>query len=290
MSGTASGGLGIDLVPRSSLNQFDVGFRWIGRNLLAVYRSTLPFAVAAGVLCWMLVRVLEWDLRAVLLVVAVVTWPLGIEFGRRLASEAFERTPRGNLFLRVAGPTLLNRFLNWGGVSLSLVLFEMPGWIFVGILIQLAVPPFLGLAGSFQPEDAVLDRKGTGRARRRTGELVKQERTELYLAMCGWTFLWLVLVVVALVGTEMALRGLFQWTVFLDRAQELWGRYDSGELYRFLYTSPGFAAMLAFWSVATYPFVRVPWSFAYVDLRIRRDMWDLQRRFYEEATRLEGPA
>jgi hypothetical protein len=52
-------------------------------------------------------------------------------------------------------------------------------------------------------------------------------------------------------------------------------------------TSPGALALFAACWLAGTVFVRLAWLFAYVDVRIRRDLWDLELQFVQEARRLE---
>jgi hypothetical protein len=39
-----------------------------------------------------------------------------------------------------------------------------------------------------------------------------------------------------------------------------------------------------------YPIVRLAWFFCYIDLRVRRDCWDMELLFRQEARRLAGVA
>jgi hypothetical protein len=284
----------VDLVPRSTANCLDLAVRWVGRNVGRVLRWTLPYAVVAAVLSWWLVDAFAFPLRIVVVVLAVVTWPLGLDVGQRVAAEIFgrERRLRGPQFTRDLFAAAGYRVAEWGGPVLLLYTFDHWLCAVTGLVLYLIVAPRMGLAGSFLAENRVLDRRGTGKVAARTGELIKQERSDLFVRWHWFLVFWGVVTLVLVAGVETCLQSVLQWSAFLGRMNELLGRYMTtdgfGPAFRYVVTSPWAAAVFAFWGVIAYPLIRIAWTFCYADLRIRRDMWDLEQRCLEEARRLDA--
>lgn len=293
MDSTGSPKLVIDLVPRSGSNCLDLGVRWVGRNLEAVLRMTLPFAIAGAVLAWGLVRFVELDARILLPMTGLATWPLGVIIGRWVAGEAFDRRPGGRRFVRDLVYSLLYRVLEWSGPVLMLLQLHRDGQamlFIVGLVMFLLVTPRPGLVGSFTAEDGVLDRRGTGRASQRTRELVKRDRGEVFIRWCWWAIFWTVLVAVVIAGIETFSYSMFQWSPLFGRDRdELVGYFwtdGPGPMLGYLVYSPMAVATFVFVATLVYPIIRAAWTFHYVNMRIRRDLWDLQQRCHAEARRL----
>jgi hypothetical protein len=57
-----------------------------------------------------------------------------------------------------------------------------------------------------------------------------------------------------------------------------------------LLQDPRCLAVFAAAVMLVYPIVRLAWFFCYIDLRVRRDCWDMELLFRQEARRLEGVA
>lgn len=291
---TSSPKLNVDLVARSGANCLDLGVRWVGRHLDSVLRVAIPFALGAAWLAWTLVAFAEFDLRILFPVLAVVTCPLGMILARRAASSAFDRALRPGRFGRDLGSAYVYRFLGWIGPLLVIHSFGEFGrdgvgaFLFIlGVVLYLVLTPRTGLSGSFVAENGVLDPRRRGLASQRTRELVKRERSELFLRWHWWVAYWYVLVAVLLVGLETFLQSMLGWSPLFGRDRDvLLGYLDTdgfGPMIAYVSHSPLAVATLAFVATLVYPLVRVAWTFCYVDLRIRRDLWDLQRRCHQEA-------
>ena len=161
------------------------------------------------------------------------------------------------------------------------------------MLVALAGLPCFGLSSllvdayyGFLPEVIVLERLQGAAARRRLGELVRPTYVELLAKRLVLALFWAVAALAMFAFVDRVCALLLGRPLFA-------GRIDSrffGESVEFLLADPWSMALLtgAFWLV--YPVVRLAWFFSYLDLRIRREGWDLELGFRIESRRLEASA
>lgn len=152
---------------------------------------------------------------------------------------------------------------------------------------------------SFQPEVKFLSRLDRHLGARQAKKLMKSESGDLFLRSC-WIGLFCMLVT---------------FTVFLtvDRGCEillgfpiLWGRlvdvlptadqYDgvfpyavefTVEVIQFAMSDSRALTVLTAVVMLVYPIGRLAWFFCYLDVRVRRDLWDLELQFHQAAEQLE---
>ncbi len=100
--------------------------------------------------------------------------------------------------------------------------------------------------------------------------------------------LWIVLFVsVDAVGSLI-----FRFPIFLGRLADLPPGAGAGEYlsqaWQLLVYDPRVLAALTATALLVYPINRLAWFFCYIDIRVRRDCWDLQIQLAQETQRLES--
>jgi hypothetical protein len=104
--------------------------------------------------------------------------------------------------------------------------------------------------------------------------------------------LWFVLTITV----DAASKLLFDVPLILGRIAEAtrnpWGDFDPDTFFAglgsALFHDPVVLTTLTGTALAAYSFCRLAWFLSYVDLRIRRDCWDLEMALAEEAQRWEA--
>jgi hypothetical protein len=173
----------------------------------------------------------------------------------------------------------------WGllmrcAIGLGLVAFLFPGW-------------YLGVRSGFFVEQSALSKMARHLHDRRADELLKGEIADLFLrsaaiaVFCG--LLWVVLLFTA----DFASSRLFGFPLLLGRLQvdlsylENFGDvlvYAAG----FLWGDPIVLTAALAVAFLVYPLGRLAWFFCYIDVRVRRDCWDMELQIIQEAERLEA--
>jgi hypothetical protein len=236
------------------------------------------------VLVYVLVDRYEFKLPLALLVFFVATSPLGVLIMSGAAPAAFgEPFAFRGTWVRLGrrGLGLLARGLALrAAIAAGAVLFIFPGW-------------YLLVRTGFFVEQAVLSKMARHLHDRRADELLRGEIGDLFLR--SWSIvmfcslLWLVMLLTAdflsshLLGLPLLLGRLGLDLSYLENFGDAIG-YSA----RFLWGDPivvTAALAVAFW---VYPIGRLAWFFCYVDVRVRRDCWDMELQILQEAERLEA--
>src|SRR5262249_38921797 len=153
-------------------------------------------------------------------------------------------------------------------------LFVFPGW-------------YLSLRTGFFAEQAALSNMARHLHDRRADELLKGEIGDLYVrsaaifAFCG--LLWLVL----LISADFLSKLLLGFPVLFDRlgVDLSYLEHDDGLSYaaRFLWGDPVVVTSALAVALLVYPIGRLAWFFCYIDVRVRRDCWDMELQIIQEA-------
>ncbi|MGQ0634168.1 MAG: hypothetical protein ACT4QC_06145 [Planctomycetaceae bacterium] len=164
-------------------------------------------------------------------------------------------------------------------------------------LALLGIPPgwYLIVRTGFFAEHAALTNLAGRLHDRRADELLKGEVGELWLrtvwiaAFC--TLLWLTL----LATVDLVSRRLLGWPL-------LWGRGDFDSSYlddrwsavRYgidvIWSDPTVITTAVAVALSVYTLGRLAWFFCYIDVRVRRDCWDVELMIVRETERLEETA
>jgi len=301
----------IALQPRSIGSCIDFALAFFGRRVAPCLAIVACFAVPAGFAAYRAARTSHGLMWAVA-IICVATAPLGVCLVAAATRLAFDerwsmrqvlweglwRQPKATWVTCLLHP--LEAGLSLG--CLAFVTTETPpvgAWLLiicagVAMLPGIAIAVYLG----FMAESGVLKPWRRQKHDHRTKDLVRQEYSDLFArSMVLWLFgvmLWGIVTVTA----DFASTLLFGVPLIFGRIAEAlhtpWGAPDTEQLsdafLQFCVSDPVALCTMTVTALVTYAICRLAWFFAYVDLRIRRDCWDLEVALAEEARRWEGPA
>ena len=274
----------IPLVPRSTANCIDLAVCFARQHLAPIAGLWAIVALPTCALVYVLVDRYEFQMPLALLVFLLATSPLGVLIMAGAAPSAFGEpfTFRGTWSrLGWRGTVLLCR-----GVALrcliavGTVLFLFPGW-------------YLAVRTGFFVEQATLSHLDRHLHDRRADELLKGEIGDLFsrsgaiFSFCA--LLWLVMLLTAnFVSTHLLGLPILWGRLGLD-ASYLDDMSDSTTyVLGFLWGDPVVVTAALGVALLVYPIGRLAWFFCYVDVRVRRDCWDMELQIMQEAERLES--
>lgn len=273
----------IPLVPRTTSNCIDLAVCFLRQYLAPIAGLWAVVAVPSCMLVYYLVDRYEYKLPLAMAVLFFATSPLGVLLMTGAAPCAFGEpfTFRGTLArLGWRGIWLIG----WGLVlrclmAVGLVFFLFPGW-------------YLAMRTGFLVEQAALSKMAKHLHDRRAEELLKGEIGDLFLrsasifAFCG--LLWAVMLTAAdfvathLLGTPILLGRLGVDGSYLENPGD-----TVGYALKFLWGDPIVVTAALATALLVYPLGRLAWFFCYIDVRVRRDCWDMELQILQEAERLE---
>jgi hypothetical protein len=245
------------------------------------------FAVPLGAATYFVARSSLWGFAAALLCGVFGSAPFGVILIAGAARTTFgEQFTLAKLLgdLRSDGP-LVARVL---GLRIPLAL---------GFLLCWLPGALLAVWWGFLVESAVLTQLHERRHDRRTNELIKMEFSDLLLrgsliAAFGLAC-WLVLELTV----DLAWTILFSKSLFFGRLGEMGSLIGDDvavelffeNLWRLAFADPAVLTLHVAIGLAVYGLCRLAWFFCYIDLRVRRDCWDLELEILDEAQRLGTP-
>lgn len=274
----------ITLEPRTTSNCLDLAFVFVRRYFDTVAGLWLTIAAPACLVTFILVDRYEHTLLTALTVFAFSSSWLGITLTVGAAPCAFGEPFTFAGTMRRLGPAtwklfvfgLLQRVFAAVGFCLLLV----PGW-------------YLLVRTGFFVEQTALKNISRHLHDRRADELLKGEMGDLsfrllWIAVYG-SLVWFALLLIfdAIAGRLLGL------PIFIGRLKvDMHYLEDFPEAARYAASfmwndSIVVTAMLAV-ALLVYPLARMAWFFCYIDVRVRRDCWDMELKFLQEAARLEG--
>jgi hypothetical protein len=273
----------ISLEPRSTSNCLDLAVCFLRQYLAPIAGLWATVAVPSCVLVYLLIDRYEFKLPLAILVLFVATSPLGVLLVSGAAPAAFGEpfTFRGTWArLGRRGVGLLARGLALRvAIAAGAMLFFFPGW-------------YLLVRTGFFVEQAVLSKMARHLHDRRADELLKGEIGDLFLRSWGiflfCTLLWLVMLLTAdflsshLLGLPLLMGRLGLDFSYLEQAGDAIG-YSA----RFLWGDPIVVTAALAAALLVYPIGRLAWFFCYVDVRVRRDCWDVELQILQEGERLQ---
>lgn len=276
----------IELVPRSAANCLDLALMLCGRNLGTLVGLWALFAVPLGAITFFTASWTDWSW----LVAIACGWFGTAPFGVMLIGGAARMAFGEEFTLRKIIGDLRTDWL----VALRVVLLRIP----LALATWFCIVPgtFLGLRWSFLTENHVLAKLHEQRHDRRMKELINLEFTDLYLRGGGVVFagciFWLILELTADVTWTI----LFSRSLFFGRLSELGSIVNSevnsetyfGHLWKLATNDPKVLTLHLATGLAAYAVCRLAWFLCYIDLRVRRDCWDLELELLDEAQRLRA--
>lgn len=170
-------------------------------------------------------------------------------------------------------------------VGPALVLFPPQSWvILLGLLLCIWPGMWVLLRTGFTFERTCLNRIDPNWQATHVKKIVRSEGADL-VARAFWMFLfWIGLTVLAFITMDAMITLLFQVPLFFGRVfTETFTAKNALDL---LQSDPLVLTTLTATALLTWPLARMAWLFAYLDIRVRRDCWDLQFRLADESQRL----
>lgn len=275
----------LSLSPRSTANCFDLAVWFCGRHVGPVIGLWAIFAVPLATVVYYTAWHSAWGFPAALGAWFLGTGPFGVMLAGGAARSAFGE----ELSLR---KMLSDLKTDWPLVVRVLAL-RVP--IILGFAVCLIPGALLAVSTGFWAESRILSPLHQQRHDRRSGELVKLEFVDLavraFLLLCAGFVLWMIWELTA----DVAWTILFGRSLFFGRLHELGNVFtDEVEvntyvehLWRLATSDPAVLVLHLTTGLAAYAVCRLAWFFCYIDLRVRRDCWDLELEMLDESQRLD---
>jgi len=274
----------IPLAPRSTANCLDLALCFLRRHFTPISALWASIALPACIVAYVLIDRYEFHLPLALAVLVLATSPLGVVLMAGAAPAAFGEpfTFRGT-WSRLGRRGI--RLVAWGlalriVTALGFLCFVFPGW-------------YVAMRTGFFVEQWALSNMDRHLHDRRAEELLKGEIGDLYVRSASvflyCALLWLVLLVTA----DAAATHLLGLPLLFGRLGLDWsylGADDDTISYvaRFVWSDPVVLTTALAVALLVYPFGRLAWFLCYVDVRVRRDCWDMELQIVQEAARLEA--
>lgn len=272
------------LRPRSLPQCLDLSLVMLRAHGMALLKLWGIVAIPICALVYLAVYYGDFTLWLGLFAFWVGTVPLGMLLVAAAAPSAFGENPsvRGTFRHLGAG----------GGILLFLKLLGLRFLSLIALFPVFFPGIWIALRTGFMTEQAVLSRLDNRSYDHRAGDLFKGETFELFLrgvvivAYCCVLFVVL-FVTCDLIGSSLS------FPIFYGRiARGLDPQYyNKGEefeaIWLFLTADPVVVTTLLAVALAVYPVGRLAWLLCYIDLRVRRDCWDMEVSIVNEARRLE---
>lgn len=275
---------GISLEPRPVGACVDLALVLFGRRLGPCLLIWATWSLPAMAATWIVARSTDYGWFAAAVATGLASAPLGLSLVAYASAIAFAdpgETKRWTLqALFAAWPVLLAR--------LALRVLQLP-LLMVGVLPGL----MLIVSTSFYAENRVLKAARRRRHDHRIRELIRREFSDLVSRAAILAAFWVVLWFTLSITLDAAATLLFDLPLILGRISEAvrnpWGPPEVETLFvtafDVLFHDPVTLTTLTGTALAAYMLCRLAWFLSYVDLRIRRDCWDLEVALAEEARR-----
>lgn len=279
---------GITLEPRTVSLCIDMAFRFVGQEWRAVLGCLLGCAIPAAVLIDAGARWTPVGWLIALIVTAIATVVLGNLLVTHAASVAFREPLSYRRFFQLA---------LWQ--SLSMIVTKSLMRLVVLLMFPLVIPAVMLLVyGRFNTESHILRAFRRSEHEHRARDLVQKEFSDLVLRMSQLLAFGCLFGIVTMLTCDALCKLLLDFSPFFGTLQEAarspWGYYDPLDIIEELWTAligdSRILILMSFSTLATYAVLRLAWFFTYVDLRIRRDCWDLEVALADETQRWERPA
>lgn len=271
----------ISLEPRTVAGCADLAGRFVGEHPGPIVGLWLAVTVPTLVLMWVLYSFGLLNLWGALAVAYFASSPLGVLIGLATIPTVFGEALRG--------PSLRHRILTRG----PKLILEGLAFRFVAALagfLCLLPAVWVAVKTGFFVEQACLAKLEDRRDADRVRKLVQSDFSELMsralvLGAYG-SLLWLVV----FVTVDVASGTVFQFPILTGRLFAGGGLASFEYAVHLVYRDPAVLMTTVATGLAIYALGRIAWFFCYVDLRVRRDLWDVELKLSREAKRLEGMA
>jgi hypothetical protein len=274
----------VPLAPRSTANCLDLAVSFLRQNFRPIAGLWALVSMPGCAVIYWLVDRHEFELPLAALVYFGLTSPLGILLmtgaGPCTFGEPFTcKATISRLGWRGLGLILYGIALRLA-IALGLVLFIFPGW-------------YLAVRTGFFVEKSVLSKMAKHLHDRRTSELLQGEIGDLFVRSAGIGLFCGLLWMVLLLTFDFASSHLLGLPILLGRLKIDLSYFENfgdaiGHSLQFLWSDPIVITAALATAFLVYPIGRLAWFFCYIDVRVRRDCWDMELLILQEAERLEA--
>ncbi len=253
----------------------DMGIIFLREHLKDVMTMTACFAVPFCSLTWWLVSRCEWSVVGILFLFAF-TSPF---LGAALVAEAGQRVFGDQFSVRRGLNTVRKTFF-----PLGVLLLAARGLTFIALGFCLAPAYLVATRYGFLSEIFLLERQKLGKYESRLSDLegslfgVLLGRLVTTLCFYSMSVLSLLLMV------DLTCGYLFGMPVLIGRATSM--EYFLEEITHLLTQDELVLTALTAVMWLVYPVARLAWFFCYLDVRIRKEGWDVELDFRIEASRV----
>ncbi len=279
---------GITLEPRSIGACIDLAFRFISQEWPRLLVLILSCALPLMGLTLLIARTTDYGWAAALSTTLFGSVALGSLLVTHAAAIAFHQ------------PLTAGQYVRYGlWQPASTLIFKCLLRVAAVILAPIVIPSImLAVVGSFRTESRVLKSFRSSQHEHRTRDLVRQEFSDLLLRMSTLlvfgSLLWLVMTMTLDATCKLLFDTSPVFGPLREAAEDPWGYLDFEQIVANMWTTittdGRILSALVLANLLTYAILRLAWFFTYIDLRIRRDCWDLEVALADEAQRWEAPA
>ena len=274
----------IGLTPRSVSNCLDLALVILREYLGAILGIWAIIAVPTCTLVYCLVNYYEFDLRFAAVAGFIASSPMGVLLIAGVAPSAF-----GEPFSVRSAWRSLRR--SGGLLLVKALLARIP----IGLGLMLCVVPgiWIGARLGFLAEQEVLGHLAQHLKDRRVKDLMRGAMEDLIGRLVGITIYCCLLAVLVFVTLDWASAFLFGFPILSGRmhfdfnyAEEF--SHAVRYYLSFFWSDPRVVTALLATGLLVYLLGRLAWFLCYIDLRVRRDCWDMELQLIHEAQRLEA--
>ncbi|HVW01137.1 MAG TPA: hypothetical protein VHB77_12380 [Planctomycetaceae bacterium] len=275
----------IALAPRSLSNCLDLALVILRESLGAILGIWALVALPTCALVYCLVNYYEFDLRCAVLAGYLASSPLGVlliagvapcAFGERFTVKSAWRSLRRSGGLWLLAQSMLARI----AIAFGLMLCAIPGvWLAARL--------------GFMAEQEVLGHLAQHLKDRRVKELMQGAMEDLIGRLIGITVYCVLLGIIVFVTLDWGSSFLLGFPILTGRVHfdfnyaEEWT--DAFRYYfSYVWSDPRVVTTMLAAGLLVYVLGRLAWFLCYIDLRVRRDCWDMELQLIHEAQRLEA--
>lgn len=271
----------IELVPRSAGNCFDLAVLICGQHLSTLFGLWALFALPLGAITYFTARFTEWGWLAAL----ISGWFGSALFGAMLVGGAARMAFGESFSLRKMMSDLRTDWLLMGQV----LCWRIP--LAMGAALCVLPGTLLAVWWGFLVENQILSQLHEQRHDRRIQELIGMEFSDLYVRGAAISLAGLIFWLIAELTADVVWTILFSHSLFFGRFSEMGNilteQVDPANfvehVWRLATSDPQVLALHLTTGLAVYGVCRLAWFFCYIDLRVRRDCWDLELEMLDEA-------
>ncbi len=265
--------------PRSVGGCIDLAVVFVREHLLSIFKLLIWFALPSVVLTWWLIAQQEWTLSGCLLLFAIES-PF---FSAALVGAAGQRV-FGERFSARKGIWLLWKRLFFY-TFLILVLKTITFFAF----FLLIIPAYLiATRYGFLAEVLFLEGCPARKYETRLTDLTSHKFIGLVGRLTTIMLFFSLSLTALFILIDLTSGTLFGYPILIGRMSGL--EHFQEEMFVLLNHDPRVATVLVSLMWLIYPVTRLAWMFCYLDVRIRREGWDIELDFRVEAKRIEATA